>query len=68
MMKNSRKIFLSACVATMVASSAHAVTGGGIPFNDKDLIDENKNGNYSYIDKNAGSAIFNINSIIGSTF
>lgn len=27
-MKNSRKIFLSACVATMVASSAHAVTGG----------------------------------------
>lgn len=28
-MKNSRKIFLSACVATMVASSAHAVTGGG---------------------------------------
>lgn len=31
-MKNSRKIFLSACVATMVASSAHAVTGGGDPF------------------------------------
>lgn len=28
-MKNSRKIFLSACVATMVASSAHAVMGGG---------------------------------------
>lgn len=28
-MKNSRKIFLSACVATMVASSAHAVIGGG---------------------------------------
>lgn len=31
-MKNSRKFFLSACVATMVASSAHAVTkkkGGG---------------------------------------
>lgn len=28
-MKNSRKIFLSACVATMVASSAHAIGGGG---------------------------------------
>lgn len=28
-MKNSRKIFLSACVATMVASSAHAVIGEG---------------------------------------
>lgn len=28
-MKNSRKIFLSACVATMVASSAHAALGGG---------------------------------------
>lgn len=31
-MKNSRKIFLSACVATMVASSAHAIMGGGILF------------------------------------
>ncbi|EAM0941392.1 autotransporter outer membrane beta-barrel domain-containing protein [Campylobacter lari] len=68
MMKNSRKIFLSACVATMVASSAHAVTGGGIPFNDKDLIDENKNGNYSFVvDKDTGST-YNITSIIGSSF
>lgn len=32
-MKNlNRKIFLSACVATMVASSAHAIGGGGIRF------------------------------------
>ncbi len=29
-MKNSRKIFLSTCVATMVVSSTHAVVGGGI--------------------------------------
>ncbi|EPE6460426.1 autotransporter outer membrane beta-barrel domain-containing protein [Campylobacter lari] len=67
-MKNSRKIFLSACVATMVASSAHAVIGGGISFTDSNLKDENKNGNYSFIvDKDTGS-IYNISSVIGSSF
>ncbi|MBF7067198.1 autotransporter outer membrane beta-barrel domain-containing protein [Campylobacter volucris] len=66
-MKNlNRKIFLSACVATMVASSAHAIGGGG-SFSDTNLKDENKNGNYSFIDKNTGST-YNITSIIGSTF
>ncbi len=29
MKKLNRKIFLSACVATIIASSAHAVMGGG---------------------------------------
>ncbi|AJC88997.1 autotransporter outer membrane beta-barrel domain-containing protein [Campylobacter lari] len=66
-MKNSRKIFLSACVATMVASSAHAIMGGG-SFSDTNLKDENKNGNYSFIvDKDTGS-IYNISSVIGSSF
>ncbi|MCV3470809.1 autotransporter outer membrane beta-barrel domain-containing protein [Campylobacter sp. CNRCH_2015_0814] len=42
--------------------------GGGIPFGDANLKDENKNGNYSFIvDKDTGS-IYDISSVIGSSF
>ncbi|AJC86081.1 hypothetical protein [Campylobacter sp. RM16704] len=69
MMKNSRKIFLSACVATMVANSTHAVIGGGeIAFSDNDLKDTNKNGSYFFaLEKDTGST-YNTSSVIRSSF
>ncbi|WP_039663269.1 hypothetical protein [Campylobacter subantarcticus] len=70
-MKNSRKFFLSACVATMVASSAHAVTkkkGGGGSFSDTNLKDINKNGNYSFVVEKDTGSIYNISSVIGESF